>query len=73
MARSLLLTPARAALLIPLLLLAAARPAQPGGLSFLTAQMDDTSGVDGLRQAFSVAVSPNGVNVYVASHGDDAV
>src|SRR5262245_22620455 len=64
---------ARVALFVLPALLASARPAQSGGLSFLTAQVDDTSGVDGLRQALSVAVSPNGVNVYVASHGDDAV
>jgi len=73
MSRSLFLTVARLVVLVPPLLLVDVRPVLCGGVSFLGAQIDDTSGVDGLDGAMFVAVSPDGQNVYVTSDGDDAL
>ncbi len=44
-----------------------------GELAPLEAHHDDTSRVDGLRDAHFVTVSPDGRNVYVAGRGDGAV
>ena len=49
------------------------RDATTGELSFVETQFDDTDGVDGVRGAWSVAVSPDGEDVYVAGLADDAV
>src|SRR5206468_5764455 len=73
MSRSLFLAAARLVVWVPSLLLADPRPALCGGVSFLGAQIDDTSGVDGLDGAQFVAVSPDGQNAYVTGRQDDAV
>ena len=44
-----------------------------GRLSFVQVLKDGVGGVDGLGDAHSVVVSPDGVNVYVASESDNAV
>jgi 6-phosphogluconolactonase (cycloisomerase 2 family) len=44
-----------------------------GALSFVEVQKDAIGGVDGLDEAEGVAVSPDGENVYVTGHIDDAV
>jgi DNA-binding beta-propeller fold protein YncE len=44
-----------------------------GALTFGETEFDGVDGVDGLNGARSVAVSPDGGNVYVASYYDDAV
>ena len=44
-----------------------------GALVFVEAQFDGVGGIDGLSSARSVAVSPDGAHVYVASYSDDAV
>ena len=49
------------------------RNATTGALTFVEAEFDETAGVDGLDGANSVAVSPDGKYVYVASRRDDAV
>jgi 6-phosphogluconolactonase (cycloisomerase 2 family) len=49
------------------------RNATSGALSFVEVERDGVSGVDGLSGANSVAVSPDGAHVYVASRGDSAV
>ena len=49
------------------------RDAPTGALTFVEAQFDGVGGVDGLDQAFSVTVSPDGAHVYVAAASDDAV
>ncbi len=49
------------------------RNAQSGLLTFDSAIVDGAEGVEGLRSASAVALSPDGANVYVASSGDNAV
>jgi 6-phosphogluconolactonase (cycloisomerase 2 family) len=49
------------------------RNATTGKLTFVEAQRDGSGPVDGLDGARSVAVSPDGRHVYVASEYDDAV
>lgn len=44
-----------------------------GTLTFVEAQFDGVGGVDGLDQAYGVAVAPSGQYVYVAGLGDDAI
>lgn len=44
-----------------------------GELTFRQVVFDDSGSIDGLDGAYSVAVSPDGVNFYVASLRDDAV
>src|SRR5262249_34740631 len=73
MSRFPVLTVARLAFLVASLLLLNTRPVLCGGVSFLDAQIDGTGGVDGLNGANAVAVSPDGVNVYVTARSDDAV
>jgi len=73
MSRFPVLTVARLVVLVPSLLFLDARPVRCGGVSFLDAEIDDTGGVDGLNGANAVAVSPDGVNVYVTARSDDAV
>jgi 6-phosphogluconolactonase (cycloisomerase 2 family) len=50
-----------------------ARDGATGELTFVEAQFDDAIGVDRLEETRSVAVSPDGVDLYVASFPDDAV
>lgn len=50
-----------------------ARDTTSGTLRFLEYHSDGNDGVDGLRQAFAVTVSPDGRHVYAAGHGDNAV
>nr|MDJ0865777.1 beta-propeller fold lactonase family protein [Myxococcota bacterium] len=49
------------------------RDATAGSLEFVEAEFDDVGGVDGLRGAWSVAVSPDGGQVYVAGRFDDSL
>ncbi|XP_060077766.1 6-phosphogluconolactonase-like [Ylistrum balloti] len=44
-----------------------------GALTYSTVFKDGTNGVDGLKGAYSVTVSPDGNNVYVAGFDDDAL
>ncbi len=44
-----------------------------GALSFIEAEVDGVNGVDGLDFATSLAISPDGANVYVTGSDDDAV
>jgi 6-phosphogluconolactonase (cycloisomerase 2 family) len=44
-----------------------------GELTFIEAERDGVGGVDGLHEAYSVAVSPDGEHVYVTGGGDSAV
>jgi len=44
-----------------------------GSLAFIENFKDDENGVDGFRDGFSVAVSPDGLNLYAVGFGDDAV
>jgi cysteine-rich repeat protein len=66
---------ARSARVIPLLLLlTASSPAHAAdGLAFLGTAIDGTAGVNGLKGAQSVAISPDGAHVYVAGSGDSAI
>ena len=50
-----------------------ARNATTGELSFVEMEQDGAGGVDGLNGATSVIVSPDGDNVYVTGFGDDAI
>ncbi|MEM9181730.1 MAG: beta-propeller fold lactonase family protein [Pseudomonadota bacterium] len=49
------------------------RDENSGELTFVESIFDDTDGVDGLRQAWSVAVAPDGSAVYATGREDDAV
>jgi hypothetical protein len=49
------------------------RNAATGMLSFVEALVDGVGGVDGLAEAWSVAVSPDGANVYASGKLDNAV
>lgn len=49
------------------------RDATTSGLTFVEAARDGRLGVDGLRKASAVAMSPDGLHAYVAGHDDDAV
>ena len=44
-----------------------------GALTWVDEAVDGAGGVDGLRQAFAVAVSPDGLHAYAAARNDDAV
>lgn len=44
-----------------------------GELALADQAVDGAGGVDGLRQAFAVAVDPTGTHAYVAARNDDAV
>ena len=50
-----------------------ARDESTGALSFVEALLDDTAGVDGLRGANDLAMSPDGRSIYVATLLDDSV
>jgi 6-phosphogluconolactonase (cycloisomerase 2 family) len=50
-----------------------ARDASTGALTFIESQKNGVNGVDGLKFARSVAVSPDGSFVYVAGQADDAI
>lgn len=49
------------------------RNAATGQLNYVETQRDNTGGVDGLGGAKAVALSPDGLNVYVAGASDDAI
>ncbi len=49
------------------------RNATTGALTFVEVKKDGVDGVDGLANAVSVTVSPNGASVYVAGLNDQAV
>lgn len=49
------------------------RNSTSGALSFIDAIYDEDPGIDGLQGARSVAVSPDGKNLYVAAYEDDKV
>jgi DNA-binding beta-propeller fold protein YncE len=54
-------------------LLAWTRDAVTGKLTFADGERDGSGGVDGLAGASDLAVSPDGLHLYVAARGDDAV
>lgn len=54
-------------------LVAFARDIETGELTWIETENDGINGVDGLNEATSVTVSPDGGHVYVASPRDDAV
>src|SRR5262245_26914940 len=56
-----------------LLALGAAMPARASFLGFLETKTDGVGGVDGLLQAQDAIVSPDGLNLYAVSEGDDAI
>lgn len=49
------------------------RDATTSALTFVEAQRDGRLGVDGLRRASALAVSPDGAYLYAIGHDDDAV
>jgi 6-phosphogluconolactonase (cycloisomerase 2 family) len=49
------------------------RDAPTGALTFEEVEVDDVGGVDGLRAAEFVTISPDGNHVYVAGSNDDAI
>jgi 6-phosphogluconolactonase (cycloisomerase 2 family) len=55
------------------MLLGLSRDPQAGTLALIEEFVDDTAGVDGLENGWSVAVSPDGLNVYVAGFDDDSL
>ena len=55
------------------MLLGLRRDPQAGTLALIEEFVDDTAGVDGIRNGWSVAVSPDGRNVYVAGFDDDSL
>ncbi len=44
-----------------------------GLLTFVRAYVDDSPGIDGLRTADAVTVSPDGRHIYISGYGDNAV
>ena len=44
-----------------------------GTLVFVEAAFDGQNGVDGIDQAFGIAISPNSREAYIAGFGDDAI
>ncbi|KAB2964254.1 MAG: beta-propeller fold lactonase family protein [Thermoanaerobaculia bacterium] len=54
-------------------LVALARDGGTGALTFIQSLRDGQGGVDGLRRPRQVAISPDGVSVYVVANQDDAV
>ena len=44
-----------------------------GAIHFTQLRRDGVGGVDGLAEPLSIAISPDGLHVYVAGHGDDSV
>jgi 6-phosphogluconolactonase (cycloisomerase 2 family) len=58
-------------LLAPFLLIA--MPSSAAFLTFVELERDGINGVDGLASTFSVAVSPDGKNVYAAGSADSAI
>jgi DNA-binding beta-propeller fold protein YncE len=55
------------------MLLGLSRDPQAGTLTLIQEFTDNTNGVDGLENGYSVAVSPDGQNVYVAGFDDDSL
>ncbi len=49
------------------------RNAGTGALTFVEAEQDNVGGVDGLRGAVAVSVSPDNAHVYVAGRDEDAI
>lgn len=49
------------------------RDATTGALTFIEAQIDGVNGVDGIGFATSVAISPDGANVYATGSSDNGV
>lgn len=49
------------------------RDAATSSLTFVAAERDGRLGVDGLRRASAVAVSPDGAHLYALGHDDDAL
>ena len=59
---------------LSLLFLAAARPSHAAdGLAYVATQHDGASGVNGLRSAEALALSPDGGQLYAAGSGDSAL
>src|SRR5262245_2596755 len=56
-----------------LLALGATVPAHASSLTFLETKTDGIGGVDGLQKAQDAVVSPDGLNLYAVSEGDDAI
>lgn len=54
-------------------LVAFARDATTGLLTRVQILRDDVGGVDGLRRVWSLAISPDGAHVYVATEGEDTL
>ncbi len=50
-----------------------AREVTGGTLVFVEAAFDGQNGVDGIDQAFGIALSPNSREAYIAGFGDDAI
>ena len=50
-----------------------AREATGGTLVFVEAAFDGENGVDGIDQAYGIAISANSLETYVAGFGDDAI
>ncbi|MCC6849694.1 MAG: beta-propeller fold lactonase family protein [Deltaproteobacteria bacterium] len=50
-----------------------ARDAATGALTFLEAQKDGTAGVEGIRHARALAISPDGAFVYASGQTSDAI
>jgi len=55
------------------MLLSLSRDPQTGTLALIEEFTDNINGVDGLENGWSVAVSPDGRNVYVAGFDDDSI